>query len=437
MEILSTIFYFIITIGILVLVHELGHFLAAKLFGMRVEVFSIGFPPRAFGKKIGETDYCISWIPIGGYVKIAGMIDESFDTDFLQHEPQPWEFRAKPLWQRALVLSAGVLMNALLAVVIFWGIIYDQGKIIRPVTEIGYIKPESPAEKVGLKVHDKILTVNRKQVTQWNEIESLLFTENLAAEVTLEVLRDTQTVLIKIPQSQMPNMIDEQFGMFPAGLVPVVGMVEPGKPADQAGLANGDTILAVNGKPVHFAELPSIIKAHAGKEVTLTWKHIDTVKEARIVPTSEGRIGIMLEIGYVGPQIHEQYGLLEALPISIREVITTTKLFLTNIGQIIVGKVSFRQSVGGPVKIAQLASRSAESGALAFWGFVALLSISLALLNILPFPALDGGHLLFLLYEAIFRRPVPAKVVIVIQKVGFTLLLVFMAFVLYNDIVNF
>ncbi|MCX7984072.1 MAG: RIP metalloprotease RseP [Bacteroidetes bacterium] len=437
MEILSTIFYFIITIGILVLVHELGHFVAAKLFKMRVEVFSIGFPPRAFGKKIGETDYCISWIPIGGYVKIAGMVDESFDTDFLHREPQPWEFRAKPLWQRAIVLSAGVVMNILLAILIFWGIIYSQGKIIRPVTEIGYIKAESPAEKVGLRVGDKILSINGKHVKQWNEIESELFAENLSAIVTIEVLRENQTVTVTIPQSMMPNMIDEQFGMLPVGLVPVVGMVEPGKPADQIGLVAGDTILAVNGKSVHFGELPSIVKAHAGKELILTWKHADEVKEARVVPTTEGRLGIMLEMGYVGPQIHEKYTVLEAFPISIREVVLTTKLFLTNIAQIVAGKVSFRQSVGGPVKIAQLASRSAESGALAFWGFVALLSISLALLNILPFPALDGGHLLLVLYEAIFRRPVPDKVVIVLQKVGFALLLVFMAFVLYNDIVNF
>ena len=139
MVILSTIFYFIITIGILVLVHELGHFLAAKLFRMRVDIFSIGFPPRAFGKKIGETDYCMSWIPIGGYVKIAGMIDESMDTEFLKNEPQPWEFRSKPKWQRAIVLSAGVMMNILLAIVIFWGIIYYEGKTIRPITEIGYV----------------------------------------------------------------------------------------------------------------------------------------------------------------------------------------------------------------------------------------------------------------------------------------------------------
>lgn len=437
MEILSTLFYFILTIGILVLVHELGHFLAAKLFGMRVDVFSIGFPPRAFGKKIGETDYCISWIPIGGYVKIAGMIDESFDTEFLQHEPQPWEFRAKPIWQRAVVLSAGVIMNILLAVVIFWGIIYSQGKIVRPVTEIGYVQPNSPAEKVGLCVHDVILAVNGTPVQQWEDIEERLFSENLAKKIDIQIRRADQTMTIEVPQSDIPNMIDERFGILPVGLIPVVGMVEEGKPAALAGMEAGDTIVAINGMPVHFGALQGIIRSHAGKELTIQWKHGDTIKEARITPTEEGRIGILLEMGYVGPQRHERYGLFEAFPVSIREVITTTKLFLTNISQIVVGKVSFSKSVGGPVKIAQLANRSAESGAIAFLGFVALLSISLALLNILPFPALDGGHLAFLLFEGIFRRPVPDKVKIAIQKVGFTLLLVFMAYVLYNDIVNY
>src|SRR5512136_2637880 len=134
MDFFPTLFYFLVVIGILVLVHELGHFLAAKLCGMRVDRFSIGFPPRAFGKQFGETDYCVSWIPIGGYVKIAGMIDESFDTEFLQSEPQPWEFRAKPIWQKVIVLSAGVIMNILLAIAIFWGINVVQGKTVRDTT---------------------------------------------------------------------------------------------------------------------------------------------------------------------------------------------------------------------------------------------------------------------------------------------------------------
>ena len=187
MQTLNMLMYTAITLGVLIFIHELGHFLAAKLTGMRVDRFSIGFPPRAFGKIVGETDYCISWIPIGGYVKIAGMIDESFDTDFLEHEPQPWEFRAKPLRYRMLVISAGVIMNVLLALAIFWAISYVNGKVTRETTEIGYVLPESPAAGAGLVAGDKILSINGKPVSDWEEIENLVYIENLGNDITFDV----------------------------------------------------------------------------------------------------------------------------------------------------------------------------------------------------------------------------------------------------------
>ena len=226
MPVLNNIFYFVITIGILVFVHELGHFLAAKFFGMRVDRFSIGFPPRAFGRKIGETDYCVSWIPIGGYVKIAGMIDESFDTDFADQEPQPWEFRSKPIWQRMIVISAGVTMNILLAVAIFWGIIYTQGKITRPVTEIGHVTSESPAAKAGLKAGDKILAINGHDVNRWEEIESLIYAETLGQDLTMDFTRKNESITLFIRRSDLPDIADERFGILPAGVVPVVSRVE-------------------------------------------------------------------------------------------------------------------------------------------------------------------------------------------------------------------
>jgi regulator of sigma E protease len=437
MAIVSTIFYFIITIGILVLVHELGHFLAAKFFKMRVDTFSLGFPPRAFGKKIGETDYCISWIPIGGYVKIAGMIDESFDTEFLTKEPQPWEFRSKPKWQQMVVISAGVIMNLLLAILIFWGIIFHEGKTIRPVTEIGYVVPNSPAAKSGLQIRDKFVSINHRPVKQWDEIESTLYTESVIHDLTLQVQRSGVVSTILIRRSELPDFTEERFGIFPVGFVPVVELVEHGKPAEQIGLQPGDTLLAVNEVPVGFGSLQEAIRINAGKEILLSWARGDQKMNARVRPTTEGRIGISLNGAYQGPIIHEQYSLLEALPIGVGELKVTSVLFLSNLYQMATGKASLRKSVGGPIKIAQLAKRSADNGVLEFFGFIALLSISLALLNILPFPALDGGHLVFLVYEAVFRREVPSKVKIAVQQAGFILLLVFMAFVLYNDVVNF
>jgi len=453
MTTLSTLFYFIITIGILVLVHELGHFLAAVACGMRAEVFAIGMGNRLFGwnKKTkfsfgkladdldleGNTDYRLALFPIGGYVKIAGMIDESFDTEFLKQEPQPWEFRSKPIWQRMIVISAGVIMNLLLAIFIFWGIVFHQGKTIHPVTEIGYVAQNSVAAKAGLHSGDKIISINNLSVKHWDEILRTFITESMANDLMVQVQRSGAVSNVLIRRSDLPDFNKEGFGIFPAGFVPVVGLVDSGKPAEKIGLQSGDTLLSVNGVNVSFGSLQETIRSNAAKEVVLSWARGDQKMSARVTPTAEGRIGISLEAAYRGPVIHEQYSLFEALPIGVEELKTISVFSLTNLYQIVTGKASLSKSMGGPIKIAQLAKQSADNGVLEFFRFISLLSISLALLNILPFPALDGGHLVFLVYEAVFRREVPTKVKIALQQAGFILLLVFMAFVLYNDVINF
>ncbi|HVN47376.1 MAG TPA: RIP metalloprotease RseP [Bacteroidota bacterium] len=453
MEILSSLFYFIIIFGVLVLVHEFGHFITAKFFKMRAEVFAIGMGKRLFGwnKKSrfsfgslprdldleNHTDYRVSMFPIGGYVKIAGMIDESMDTNFLSHDPQPWEFRAKPIWQRSIVMCAGVAMNVLLAICIFWGIIYYNGKIVRPITEIGYVVPNSAAAHAGLQVGDKIVAINNHVMKQWDDVESLIYTESAAHDMVFQVQRNDSVKLLTVQHATLPDLTQERFGILPAGLVPVVQAVEKGKPAEAIGLQPNDTILAVNGTRINSGSLPEVVKANAEKEILLTWKRGTQTMETKVTPTKEGRIGISLSVAYYGPVLHENYTIIEALPAGIHEVVFASQLFLTNIYQIIVGKASFSNSVGGPVKIAQMANQSAESGITSFLGFLALLSITLALINILPFPALDGGHLAFLVFEAIFKREVPDKIRIIVQQIGFFILLAFMVFVLYNDVVHF
>jgi regulator of sigma E protease len=439
MQFLETLFYFVITLGVLVFVHELGHFLAAKLSGMRVDRFSLGFPPRAFGKKIGDTDYCVSWLPIGGYVKIAGMIDESFDTEHLSRPPEPWEFRARPIWQRMFVISAGVIMNLLLAVVIFWGINYTQGKVVRETTEIGYVAQGSPASTAGLRPGDRILQINGKTVDHWGRIAQLLYIEEADQDITMTVVREKKEIVIHIPRSSIPDPDTTPFGIASRYTEVVIQTVDPGKPADQLGLKPRDVLLTLNGTSITFSDksVIDIVKQSAGKPLAVEWKRDNHVMSGVTTPTADGIIGISFVLVYTGPSSRIQYSLLGALPEGIKDILTYTKLSAQQIWQIVVGKRAFSQSVGGPIRIAQLATQSAEMGLVTFLGFMALLSISLAILNILPFPALDGGHLLFLLYEGIFRREIPVRIKLGLQKVGFVLLLAFMAFVVYNDIINF
>jgi regulator of sigma E protease len=437
MEVLNTLFYFIITIGILVFIHELGHFLAAKIFRMRVDRFSIGFPPRAFGRKIGDTDYCVSWIPIGGYVKIAGMIDESFDTEYLKQEPQPWEFRSKPVWQRTIVISAGVIMNLLLAIAILWGILLVEGKAARPITEVGFVMPESAAEQAGLQPGDRMLAINGRSLAYWDDIENIIYAETIGEDLTFTIERSGTTMEFSLPRAALPSLSEQRFGVLPSGVFPVVGRVEGGKPAESIGLRPGDMILTVNGSPISYYTLAATIKRFAGQEIVLQWKREGAELSARVKPTEEGRIGISLEPFYTGPVEQRRFSVAGAFVEGVHDLVGMTGLFLKNIYAILTGSASFAESVGGPVRIAQIATRSAEIGLTAYLMVMAMLSLSLAILNLLPVPALDGGHLVFLAYEGIFRREIPTKIKIAMQQAGFVLLLVFMAFVLYNDIVRF
>ena len=437
-QILNMVFYAGLTLGILVLIHELGHFLAAKLTGMRVDRFSIGFPPRAIGKKIGDTDYCISWIPIGGYVKIAGMIDESFDTEFLHQEPQPWEFRAKPMSAKMFVISAGVIMNLLLAVSIFWGLHYSRGKYVKETTEIGYVIEGSAADKSGLQVGDNVIAVNGKQVSHWDEILSLIYIDNIGNDVTLDVNRKGKQLQITIPRKSIPQTSEDQLGILESHTQAEIEGVEASMPADKLGIKTGDTIVSLeNVSILNDYQVVKIIHEHAGKTLNISWKHGAQVLSGTTTVTDQGRIGIKIATIYTGPYSHFQYSFFGALPEGLNDVVQTTVAFYRSISRLILGKVSFKESFGGPIRIAQIATQSAEMGIASYLVFMGMLSMSLAILNILPFPALDGGHLMLLVYEKIFRREIPHRVKIAIQQAGFVLLLAFMAFVVYNDIANY
>jgi regulator of sigma E protease len=438
MQILETAFYFIVTLGVLVFVHELGHFLAAKLCGMRVDRFSIGFPPRAFGKKFGDTDYCVSWIPIGGYVKIAGMVDESMDVEFLEKPAEPWEFRARPIWQRMFVISAGVIMNLLLAVLIFWIVQYANGRTLWETTDIGYVIEESAAAKGGVQAGDRVEKINGTAITNWQQLLEELYTGAMRGDLTLTVLRGGTDLALVFPRNSVPDPGVASFGIVPMNTEITVSTVEPGKPADGLGLRPMDVLLAINGTPIRYDQsVRELVRQNAGKAISVEWRRGNEVMRGTTTPTDDGRIGIGFGARYTGVVTRVQYTLLEALPEGVKFMVNVTGIFVQQVWQIITGKTAFSQSVGGPIKIAQMATQSSELGLLTYIGFMALLSINLAILNILPFPALDGGHLMFLVYEVIFRREVPVKIRIGFQKIGIAILLAFMVYVVVNDIIHF
>ncbi len=455
MGFLSDIFYFVIVIGILILFHELGHFLAARLTGMRADIFSIGMGWRFIGyNKVsglsfgslpenfdlkGNTDYRLAAFPIGGYVKIAGMVDESMDTDFAGKPPESYEFRAKNPFQKIFVLSAGVLMNALLAIGIFAGIAYTNGEQSYNTTTVGYVQQGTAADLLGLEIGDKILSVNDNKVSNWTEVMQFLTTRDFGNTRNIELIRNGETLSISGDGGKIIRLIAEHksFGIEPEGLRTVVIAPIFDKPAQKAGIAPNDTIYAVNGTEITaFNQFVSILQANPESTLFIEWKRNNEILGDSITTDERGTIGVQITQAYLGSIFTRDYGLGEATVFGYNQTVSSVGLLFRSIGQMFSGNLSFRESVGGPIMIAKQASQQAERGIVSFLSFMALLSISLAVLNILPFPALDGGHIVFVTIEAIIRREVPIKIKMAIQQTGLIILLLFMAFVLYNDIVR-
>lgn len=495
LEIISYIFWVILAIMILVFVHELGHYLFAKLFKMRVDRFSIGFPPKIFGKRVGETEYVIGATPLGGYVKIAGMVDESMDTDFAQSEPKPWEFRSKPVWQRLIVITAGVAFNVLLAFFIFAGLKLAYGEDYIPAENIEgvYVEENSLAYNMGLRTGDHIIAVSGKELEAYSDLEG--FEALLADPMTITVKRNHDTLTFKGPEDIM-TQLNRQQGYLGISPVPsLVGGVMEGSAAEESGLRPGDRIVSIAGEAVRFwNEMTTKIQESEGQPIVLQWVRPDSLVNDRItdervevpVPTShpdslddstvvtEGseqprRIarrgdGWLYEsvvtprrddsddryyLGIAAPTAndplllnefgvrHRDYTLGTALSAGVSETWLHSKAIVTSLKRIFTGRENLRENVGGPIMIAKVTKEAAEQGARVFWRIVALLSITLAIMNMLPIPALDGGHVMFLLYEGITRREPSLRVRMAMQQVGMILLLVFMTFLIFNDILRF
>jgi len=438
-NILTTAGIFILALFILVMVHESGHFLAAKLFKMRVDRFSIGFPPRLFGKKIGETDYCVSATPLGGYVKIAGMIDESMDTDFINEEPKPWEFRSKPVWQRIIVITAGVIFNVILAAVIYTGVTFHYGETKIPMKNVGsiYVAPSSPAAQMGFKTGDKIEAVNGKHVKYFDQLISPV---NLTKEhLSYTVLRNGQQVKLNAPADFLDKINKGGF-LSPMDAVPsLVQKVMPDSPAKKAGIKAGDKIVAINGQPVgYWIQLVKQIKSAKGPiKMTILRNGADTMLTVTPDPKTH-------EIGIYRVQLENYFHVEFVQPgffKSIEDGIDRTGQTMVGIVQgfrkLFSGSISIRKNLGGPVAMANITKQATEgAGARGFWEITALLSVTLAIMNILPIPVLDGGHLMFLIYEGITRKEPSPKVRMVLQQIGFIFIIGLLIFVTFNDILR-
>ena len=447
------IIYFAITIAILVFVHEFGHFVAAKLSGMRADVFAIGFGKRLLGwNKIsgfsfgdlpkdfdgqGHTDYRLCMLPLGGYVKIAGMVDESYDTEALSQPPKPYEFRAKSLPRKVFVITAGVLMNLILAWLIFWGANFFQAKEYWKTTTIEEVLPGSIADSLGLKTNDKIISVNGKNVTNWQEVTNEIYISTIGEDVNLELSRNNNSTIVKIPRNRIPEQPDKIF-LIPIGLSrPTIDSVVQNSPAKKAGIMAGDIFLELNKTPIRLRQQATeIISTNQNKTLPLTVLRGQDSVNLSVTPGTDGTIGVFILQNYSGPVELKTQGFFESFYLGWLEINRMTQLTFRMIGKVISGNIEFGKAFGGPIKIAQFAAKSADSGILSFLYFLALLSLSLAIINIMPFPVLDGGHLVIIFIESIFKKEIPVKVKVAIQNVGFVLLLILMAFILYNDILN-
>ncbi len=440
---LIIIFQLFLSLSILVVLHEGGHYLAAKLFGARVDKFYLFFNPwfSLYKKKIGETEYGIGWLPLGGYVKIAGMIDESMDKEFLNSEPQPWEFRSKPAWQRLIIMLGGVIVNVLLAIVIYIGLAYAYGEQLVPIQSLkGGLQIMHPAlEEAGLQSGDKILKINGEPVEYANLVDAKLITAK-----TVEIERNGEHKTINFPVNFIENLVDNK-GKGVKGLttIRIPFIVEKvASKANEGKLQKGDQIIAVNGqKAEYFDQIKAILDTQKGKEIKVTVLRNGQPVEVNLKLDENGKIGVQLNGDYKEWEkrgylkvVNKEYSFLEAIPAGLKRTKETFMGYIDQLKMIFNPKTGAYKGVGGFISIAKIFPDTWDWGR--FWTITAFLSIMLAVLNVLPIPALDGGHAMFTIYEMITGRKPNDKFLEYAQVAGFILLLALVLLVNGNDIIK-
>jgi regulator of sigma E protease len=442
MEILIKALQLILSLSVLVIVHEFGHFAAAKIFKTKVEKFYLFFNPwfSLFKFKYGETEYGIGWLPLGGYVKIAGMIDESMDKEQMALPPEPWEFRSKPAWQRLIIMLGGVFMNVILAITIYIVMMASYGEEYLPNSAVKYgIQVDSIGQVLGLQNGDRILTLDGKEVEDFMKIPAHLILDEVS---NIQIDRNGETINIPVSAAFMGDVIA---GGKPGFILPrmpirIAGFTK-NSAAETAGVEKGDWLQSVNGKDVLFFDQFQIfrdsVEANTGNEIMVGVQRGEQHYTYQMTVPDDGLIGISaaVDMNMDFELKSRDYTFIEAIPAGFHKAISTIDNYLKQLKILFNPEMKAYKSVGGFGTIANIFPPTWDW--IKFWSLTAFLSIMLAVLNILPIPALDGGHVLFLMYEIITRRAPSDKFLEYAQMVGMFLLLGLLVFANGNDIYKF
>lgn len=435
MEIVVKIGQLLLSLSILVILHELGHFFFAKLFKTRVEKFYLFFNPwfSLFKKKIGDTTYGIGWLPLGGYVKISGMVDESLDTAGLSQPPQPYEFRSKPAWQRLLIMIGGVLVNFLLAMFIYIIVLFTWGEEYIPLSnmELGIV-PDSTAMIMGFEAGDRIISIDGQHIERFSELTTSILLNNAK---TAQILRGNEKIEINIPDWTAKSVVKNNSILFSPRFRFIISEISDNSPAQKAGLQKGDYILAIDSIATPYADiLISTLSGYASKTVETTVLRNGEEIKIMVDIDKNGKMGIMPDLSASIPIATADYGLLESIPAGINKGLKTTTDYLKQLKLIFSPKTKAYESLGGFITIGKIFPGVWNWQS--FWLLTAFLSIMLAILNLLPIPALDGGHVLFLIYEIITRRRPSDRFLEIAQIIGMLFLLTLVLYANGNDIIK-
>lgn len=438
MEILIQILQLLLSLSILVVVHEFGHFAAAKIFKTRVEKFYLFFNPwfSVFKFNYKGTEYGMGWLPLGGYVKISGMIDESMDKEAMKLPPQPWEFRSKPAWQRLIIMLGGVIMNVVLAFVIYIGMLTFWGDEYLSTNEVNKygIRPDSLAMEMGFKPGDKIISLDGLYIDDFSKIPMNLVLNEVSS---VEVIRGGTTQNINLPEGSLNKLINHRSPIFTVRIPFVAERFSKESLAEKSGLEIGDTILGINGNNIiYFNDFRNEIQKHKNESVYISVIRNQDTLELPMQLGEDGLIGVFPKgnLNEFFTLSKKEYTVAEAIPAGFSRTVDGIDNYLKQLKLLFSPEVKAYEGVGGFITIGSIFPKQWHWES--FWKLTAFLSIMLAILNVLPIPALDGGHVLFLLYEIIAQRKPSDKFLEYAQVFGMVILFSLLILANGNDIVK-